>query len=218
LIKNFKNYSKGITLVEIVVVISIITLFALILVSDFPKIQKNFALSRATYKLAQDIRRAEDLALSGTQPQDGSSPSRKIAVGGYGVYIDLGQSQEEYVTYADVPNSAGDINQKYDSSGYYTLCSEVTQTDVSPWTSDCIMEESFVNQDNPDVYIKEIENIFDPLGGSTSINFSPPAPTININYFIDNANSGIGIVLGLHSDNSTTRTIFVNTSGLISVQ
>jgi len=77
---------KGITLVEILVVIFIIAALLTILVSDFPKIQRQFALSRATYKFAQDLRKAQDMALSGEEIKkpDGTI----ISVKGYGIYID----------------------------------------------------------------------------------------------------------------------------------
>ena len=62
---------RGITLIEVIVVMVIVTMFSMILIADFPKILRQFAISRASYKLSQDIRRTEDLGLSGVQIGDG---------------------------------------------------------------------------------------------------------------------------------------------------
>jgi type II secretory pathway pseudopilin PulG len=100
-LKPVKNInSAGITLVEIIVVIFIIALFSAIVIADFPTIQKHFALSRASYQLAQDLRKIQDLGLSGVQTKD--MIGNTISVQGYGIYINTSQSREQYVMYADV--------------------------------------------------------------------------------------------------------------------
>lgn len=192
-----KNYSNGITLVEIVVVVFIIALFSTILISNFPKIERQFALSRATYKLAQDLRKTEDLGLSGLQ-------TKNYLVKGYGIYVSLSdQFPKKYVIYADI-----DGDQKYNGSQPYSYCE-----DGNNLQQDCVLEAIDVSQSDPSVYIKNIQNI--NIGTNyISINFNPPDVTN-----IDNISQGsaIGIVLGLKTD-SNTRTVWVNKSGLIWVQ
>lgn len=198
-VSSFKFQEKGITLVEIVVAIFIIALFSIMAVSDFPRIQKQFALSRATYKLAQDLRKTEDLGLSGIGLKDKQGNS--IAAQGYGIYINLGPngSTTQYIIYADINNSKTyDASQSCDSSGRTT-------------TSDCAIETIDLSQQNPSLSISDIDNIGTNF---TSINFMPPGPTVNI----DNISSGyskIEITLG---NGLTTRKVSVNTSGLINVE
>ena len=199
---KIKNSSGGITLIEIVVVIFIIALFSMILISDFPKIQRQFALSRVTYKLAQDLRKTQDLGLSGVQIKD--SQGNPIAAKGYGIYISTPPT-EQYVIYADRGNNP---NYKYDNSSSQ-LCSDNTEPE-----SDCILETIDVSKENPDLKIKNIENI---IGSYVSINFRPPDPIVDIDT-LSSSSSKIGIVLGLSSDSSAIRKVWVNTSGLINVQ
>jgi len=214
LIKNFeykiKKYERGITLIELVVVIFIITLFSSILIADFPRIQRGFALSRATYQFAQDLRKTQDLGLSGVQTTDSQGDS--IAVKGYGVYIDLTQSVAQYLIYADM-----DGDGKYTSNLIYS--NNYCNSKIYP-RSDCIISLIDISNanlgGNPNLYIKVFKNI---TMRNTSINFSPPNPDININNRCISCsdNSEVGIVFGLLNDNSSERTVCINTSGLISI-
>ena len=153
MISNFKfqiSNSRGITLVEIIAVIFIIAIFSAILISDFPKIELQFALSRATYKLSQDIRRAQDMTLSGVKTDISGNPAK-----GYGVYINLSDpslGDKKYVLYADSGN------QQYDAG------EEIETIDFSSSESG--------------VAISEITNL--ASGSWVSINFKPPNPDTNI--------------------------------------
>ena len=80
---------KGVTLVEIILVIFMITMFSGILVYNFPRVLKQFALSGASYKLAQDLRKVEDLGLSGVETIEGAK--------GYGLYINIINNNAEYI-------------------------------------------------------------------------------------------------------------------------
>lgn len=198
---KIKNFFAGVTLVEIIVVIFIISVFSLVLISDFPKTQRQFALSRSAYKLAQDFRRAQDLGLSGVQMAD--SRGQPILVRGYGVYFDLAYSIKQYAIYADV-----DGDQKY-SGGPYSYCDQA----VDP-VSDCAIDVVDVSKENPFLHIKQFNNI---VSNYTSANFSPPGPDTKIENLYSGSYS-LGIVLGLSSDSLAERTVWLNTSGLINVQ
>jgi len=187
-----KNLEKGITLIEIIVVIFIISMFSTVLISDFPRIQRQFALSRATYKLAQDIRKTQDLGLSGVKITD--AEGNLIDAKGYGIFINLAVlPSEQYVIYADK-----DGDNRYTSD-----------------FNDYIVETVIVNAVDSDLEIKEIININDSF---VSINFSPPDPITKIDTLQNNDQHRVGIVLGLKSDDSVQKTVWVNTSGLIRVQ
>lgn len=208
---GIKKYSRGITLVEIIVVIFVVTVFSVIIISDFPKIQRQFALSRSTHKLAQDLRKTQDLGMSGAQMLDMNGNPIKLK--GYGVYIDFSQSNKQYIIYADVADANGNSDQKYTSENFYSanLCK-----DRSDIIFDCVVEIIDISKENPSLYIKNpITNVYTNF---TSINFNPPVPTVKIDNFISNADSGVGIVLGLSSGSLASRTVWVNVAGLINVQ
>lgn len=199
-ISNFKlkisNSTRGITLVEVIVVILIISIFSMILISDFPKIKRQFALSRSVYKLAQDLRRAQDMALSGLQITDENGQA--VPAKGYGIYINPSSDNKGYILYAD-------SNQPADF--------EFTPVSGAE-AGDYIVEKINLSDESPDVFIKEIRNID---GGWASINFSPPNPNITIANLLGDK-SGIEIVFGLESDSSAERIISVNKRGLIEVK
>jgi type II secretory pathway pseudopilin PulG len=209
LISNFKfqisNFERGITLVEIVVVIFVIGIFSVILVSDFPKIQRQFALSRAAYKLGQDIRRAEDLGLSGVQMADG--------IKGYGIFINTFLVPDKYIIYADVNG-----DQKYNGSFIFSDNDVCGQTNAPK--EDCVIDEIDVTKENPSLQIRKIAYAGDGvdvgIGKYVDINFSPPDPTVKINEMPTGANK-VGIILELSTE-SQTRIVWVNRAGMIEVK
>jgi prepilin-type N-terminal cleavage/methylation domain-containing protein len=203
--KNISNLEKGITLIEIIVVIFIIGIFSVILVSDFPKIQRQFALSRAAYKLGQDIRRAEDLGLSGVQMASG--------IKGYGIFLNTFLVPNQYIIYADVNG-----DQKYNGNFIFTDNDICSQARIP--TADCVIEKVDVTKENYSLQIKKIlyagETINSGVGKYVDINFSPPDPTVKINEIPDGVNK-VGIVLELKTD-PQTRVVWINRAGMIEVK
>lgn len=55
---------KGLTFLELLVTITIISIIALIISVNYPTIRKELALQRAAHKIAQDLRRTETSAMS----------------------------------------------------------------------------------------------------------------------------------------------------------
>ena len=235
-LKFFPNIKKpekglpacaGITLVEIVVVIFIIAIFLSIIIAGFPRILRSLALSRATYKLEQDIRRTEDLGLSGVQSAD--SNGQQILVKGYGIYVSLNSSPaEEYVIYADVPGSALPSGARVSPKRYVaaapTLCSAVNQQRDGTRTSDCFVEPpvNVASEENSlfisGVTVIDNKGYSSPLGSNSgiSIDFAPPNPTITIEDQAGNFYSAAGITL--KNSDGLTRTVWINGAGLINVQ
>lgn len=184
-------------MVEILVVIFIITLFSSILVVGFPRIVRQFALTRAVYKMSQDLRRAQDMALSGQR-------IKGINVKGYGVYVNLDNpnlGNKKYVIYAEMND-----DQKYDASG--AVCGQQLLN------QDCVIEEIDFSQTEFGVIIDRIENT---NNSSVDINFKPPSPTTTITSLLPSINR-VQIIFALESDLLKTRIVSVNMAGLIEIK
>jgi len=209
----FINKEKGVSLVEIIVVIMIASVFLVIVISDFPKIMRQYALSRVTYKLAQDLRKTQDFGLSGFQLYDGGVPPQAILAKGYGIYFDINTDSTKYLIYADVANADGVPSEKFDGDFSTQLCSQVTQT-PDQLHSDCVIEVVDIKNENASLSFQIINNLTDGFN-STSINFAPPNPKITI----DNLDSSkVGVEIVLTNTDGATRTVYTNKAGLINVQ
>jgi len=93
---------KGVTLIEIVLILGIIAILSSIILPNYKDARAQFALERSAHKLAQDIRRAAEMALSSSEcPADttcvGTVPPR------YGIYISL----SEAILFADTNPPVG---------------------------------------------------------------------------------------------------------------
>jgi len=189
-------------LVEIIVAVFVIALFSSIIIANFPAMEKRFSLTRVAYNLAQDLRTAEGMGLSGTEIEN--SLGGKIKAKGYGVYIDLTYGDhKKYKMYADV-----------DGDEKYSLPSDVYCQDMTGLQTDCIIKEVDINQDEPHASIKEIKNTNSQWA---CVNFSPPSPKVNIAN-ISVGQTGIEIVLSLDDDEAATRSVLANTGGLIEIK
>jgi len=93
--------SKGFTLIEMLVVITIIAILTTISIPFYQGSRKKMLLQNITNKLAQDIRKAQEMAMATKESQCG------IPKGGYGVYFV--ENQKKYILFADC-----DGNEKYD--------------------------------------------------------------------------------------------------------
>jgi len=226
LLKNLrlkiKNHSRGITLIEIIVVIFIIILFSLILIVDFPKNLRQFALKRVVYKLAQDIKETEDLSLSGVHISDkNGSP---ILLKGYGIYFfDPLSDSTHYLIYADVNN-----NQKYEDEPnlhncgdnlQFTCCDLVDQT-LQPLATDCVLEIVDISKENRSLSIekfvdKENQEI---SGTGISINFIPPNPTIKITKDVGEPEELEYVGIVLKNTDNLTKKVIINIAGLINIE
>lgn len=207
-----KNCKKGITLVEIIVVIFIIALFTIIMISDFPKMLRQLGLSRATYNFSQDLRKTQDLGLSGVKLSDINNQS--ISVKGYGIYINLSNSIKQYIIYADVANASGSADQKYSGDLSFPLCSKVNQIISGNLVTDCVVSIINLTTEDQSLSFDSITNVSGAM--QTSINFSPPGPITKIDGLDTLSNNNIGVVI--KNSDGAKRTVYINTSGLITVQ
>ncbi len=188
--------SKGFTIIELIIVIGLITILPTVVISNFSQIKMQFALSRTVYKFAQDLRVAQDLALSSKPYTDSFGQSQPVA--GYGIYLDARMANQlgnkKYITYADKEEAGFSDSQ-------YTL-------------SDYIVSEFDISLQEPGIIIKETNN---PSGNFASINFSPPNPSTTITSLPQNQNA-LEVIFAVESDLNNTRKVIINTTGLVEVE
>jgi prepilin-type N-terminal cleavage/methylation domain-containing protein len=196
-----KEGRRGFTLVEVLVTLFIIVLISGIIFANYRQGGQQFALQRSASKLAQDIRRAQQMAMSAEKTNlGGQVPSGQefVPVGGYGIYFDEG-SPGSYIIYADCNE-----NHQYTTGN-------VCVSDSYPEHVETIELEKEV----------KINDIQKEGGGSPDkiyITFIPPDPTT---YIVPP--SGVGaawceITLALKTDLSKTKIIKINKAGLIEIE
>ncbi len=83
--KNRLNHHSGFTLVELLVVMFIVGLLASLVLANYRSGQKKYALEQATQKLVSDIRKAQNMAISGVEIPGQCSVADPCS--GYGVSI-----------------------------------------------------------------------------------------------------------------------------------
>ncbi len=187
---SFSEWSvgkQGFTLIEITVTVAIIALLATMVMLNSKEGEKDLVLQRAAHSVAQDIRRAQDMAISGREcPECGGSE-----VFGYGIFFDIA-NPTSYFIYADVHPSAPNGNDFYDES-----------QDVK--IEEIYMEGGAVIQD------------LNVGASHLCINFRPPDPIVMIKERdTDNLATGqVEVIFG--GDTSRVRIITVNKAGLIDI-
>jgi len=88
--------SKAFTLIELLVVVSIIVLITALTLPNYRSGDSQLAIQRSAHKIAQDLRRAQEFAIS-VKEFNGNVPD------GYGIYFNLGQP-DRYIMFADLNN------------------------------------------------------------------------------------------------------------------
>ncbi len=179
---------KGFTLIELLVVTAMIVILAALLFTNYRSGQKQLALNRSASKLAQDIRRAQEMAM-GAEEVNGDVPE-----GGYGIYLRRQLSpQTLYILFADFPSGdSGDPpNKKCDFGS-----EEIEKIEFEEGIKIKSLEENHLNI------------IFTPP--DPSILFTDGDGNI-----FDLAEVSIEVSL---EDESKSKTIKVNKAGLINVE
>jgi Tfp pilus assembly protein FimT len=91
--------SKSFTLIELLVATAIIVLLTALILPNYRAGDKSLALQRSANKLAQDIRRVQDMAMSAKEIEGAPASWR------YGYGIRLAKSQpNQYILFADLDN------------------------------------------------------------------------------------------------------------------
>jgi len=180
---------KGLTIVEMLVVVSIVVLFSALVFGNYSVGKDGLALERAAQKLTQDYRRAQEIAMAG---------SFGTSYNAVGLFFDE-SSPYEYVLYNNY-ETAAPIYYNYDGGGM----SQDTEREA-------IAIEAGIKICNI------IDNDGGTPGSPTSISvsFAPPEPVTRINE--DNTNHDVSIVLCVINDNSKIKVVNINNLGRIDV-
>ncbi len=192
-----KSYSikptTGFALIELIIVVIIILALMAVVIPSFQENKLQFTLSKVAYQFAQDVRRAQDKALSSAQYVDSNGDQKTIA--GYGIYVDIDVlGDKKYILYADNANE-NPGNKAYDELDY-------------------IIETIDLNVTEPDVLIKQIDNA---SANKVSINFNISNLNTTISELTESQNS-VSFIFALLSDLNKTKTVLVNSAGLVQVQ
>jgi type II secretory pathway pseudopilin PulG len=181
--------TKGFTLIELLVIISIVFLMSIMIFSNYGKNNEIFALERSSQKLAQDIRRGQEMAVSGLV---GSATTC-----GYGLFFDKTTetsaiaNQYKYIIYEE-KDADCDAAIRYWQDG-----------------TDAIKETIHF-----ETGVKICDVLYDGATiASRSISFEPPNPLT----YIGGVSSGheASIVLCVEKDTNIKRTIKVNNAGMV---
>jgi prepilin-type N-terminal cleavage/methylation domain-containing protein len=194
MIKILNPKQKGFTLLEITVVVSIIILLSTIFIANYRGGEKQFALQRSAHKLVQDLRRAQEMAMS-SQRTSSEFGSETVPQGGYG--ISFKKDLNSYILFADC-----DGDGKFDETGEALSCQKATK--VTPFPEkikELSLEEGI-----------KITKLLPSLENSLSITFLPPDPKVII------TPSGSSASITLTFNSQSKKVIIINTVGLIDIE
>lgn len=142
----------GVTILELVVVSSIIGIIASVTLANFAQIRRSQALGRAAQKLAFDIRRTQTLALGGVDlGPSGGPPPRNICA--YGISV---QNSATYLIFGNRYLGGNTCGGQYNANGA---------------NADVIIDGTAIT----------LENGITITSGPIDIAFRPPQPMILVN-------------------------------------
>ncbi len=206
---------RSFTLIEITIVLGIIGLLAAIVLANYRGGERQFALLRSTHQLAQDLRRAEEMAISSQKtPLGWDTEGEVFPRGGYGIYFKIDPEEPEHyeiILFADC-----DREGDYDDFWGVSTCGEATPAsgpfpEFGNSRDETIPEALSLEEGikicdlSPSIPVLEKETLH--------ITFIPPDPVVLING--DSAIGGASITLCLKDDETITRTVTINKVGLI---
>jgi prepilin-type N-terminal cleavage/methylation domain-containing protein len=186
--------AKGFTLIELLITISIVVVLSAMFIPNYQKFKIYLSLERSAVKLAQDVKAAQEMALSATECPLAVCGPIGAPKTGYGIYFDKSWDVAKYRLYADTLNN----NEIFDG--------------------DAILETIELEDK---IYIDDIKDDSNNSIAKVSINFKPPDPEVKIQSGASDLNNTT-IKLCVQGtdcgDAKNIRTIKINTAGLIFVE
>jgi prepilin-type N-terminal cleavage/methylation domain-containing protein len=184
----------GFSFIELMVVVSIITILTLMFIPNYRSGASQMALQRSANKLYQDMRRVQEMAISSRVCQECSPVA--VPANGYGIALAATEpypylDNTEYIIYA---------HNDPDTDNYYYNT-----------TTDTIIETVKLEKG---VIVYNINNGNNPHLG---INVRPPEPRLGLmcNVCGPAFPHQAEITLALENDLSKTKAIYINVAGLI---
>lgn len=153
------NNKKSFTLIELLIVTTIIGILSVITFPYYRSTSQKLALQRSANRLAQDIRRAQEMAMSARELPGGGIPD------GYGIYIKAQTGYGIIYLYADTSAPAA----RYDSGD------QIIET-IYKEEDDIYVEKEILVED---ILLEDVLGTYNNRG-EVSINFKPPDPVINL--------------------------------------
>jgi type II secretory pathway pseudopilin PulG len=193
-----KQLLTGFTLLEIVVVTSIIMLLSVVVFVNYQGTEKDLALSRSVHKLSQDLRQVQEIAMS-CQKTPLEFGEQVFPKGGYGMYFI--ENSDSYILFADC-----DGDHEYDDWGPYS-CEDADYK--LGQSCDETLEVISLEQG---IKIKELQ-VDSIQVNELPITFIPPDPTIIISGA--DSNQLAEIILCLKDNENITKNVTINKVGLI---
>ena len=181
-------FQKGLTLIEMLVVVSITVIFSAMVFGNYGTGKEGLAIERAGQKLQQDLRKTQEIAMSG---------SLGTGVNAVGIYFDEA-TPTTYIIYNNTnanyyyENGVDTIRETVNIESGVKICNTATNSGIIDY--------------------------YDGWPGyptSRSVSFSPPEPVTRIHD--DNTLRSLSIVLCVTNNNSKIRSVNINTTGRISV-
>ena len=196
-----KRHLMGFTLIETLISFVVFVILLGIVLANYRSAEKNFTLERAAYAFAQNIKRAEIMALSSKKFKKLVSPFEEVTPKGYGIFV-----------------SSKPLN-----NDFYTLFADIIN-------GDCYLNVPFVQETVQKIYLEKGVKI-KSIESSVSLNFCDNYPCITFCFeppdpkvFFKKSSSlevdtnEIQIIISLIEDPTKTKTIRLNKTGAVSVE
>lgn len=184
----------GFTLLEITVVVAIISLLSTIFIVNYQGGERSFALRRSAHQLSQDLRMAQEMAMS-SQEFENTFPA-----GGYGIYFK--KDSNSYFLFADC-----DGDHSYDEPGSAPTCAPGGSFFKGERIKEIFLEQK--------VKISTITP--SSISNTLEITFFPPDPETTINSDSDPESDADSASIVLTSDGQSVE-IKIYSTGLIDIQ
>ncbi len=188
-----ENINRGISLIELLVVVFIIALMSTIVFVGYQGGRERLALERSTHMLAQDIRHAQELAMRAEDFRGSAS------WGGFGIHL-VGATTS-YVLFADC-----------DQDRFFTAITGAALSCATATTANRFNQSEELERR----LLEEGVRIVSVLPNPSTIVFIPPDPAIRINNgAVTSTTITLEVIVG---GLPVTTIIDVNQAGLISIR